>query len=126
MADREQREPPASSPLESEESAEIVETMRRLQMLIWSHPVAFQRAFAALVREGRQFATTPEGASMKAAIERSELVSGSRMIWDVLSMSAFSEDEGAVLRSVFIDALATAAASTDLEPLLSRVFSERI
>ena len=111
---------------EAEGDSEILSTMRRLQSLIWSHPVAFQRGFSALVREGRRFAATEEGAAMKQALERSELVAGSRMIWDVLSMSAFSEDEHAVLPSVFIDAMAKAAASVDLEPLLSRVFSERI
>lgn len=118
----------ADTPSAPEPAAEepIQQALRRLQDLIWAHPVAFQRAFAALVREGRAYALTPAGAALKEALVRSDLTARSRMIWDVLSMSAFLEEDTEVLPSVFIDALAKAAASTELEPILSRVFSERI
>src|SRR5690242_3603168 len=109
------------TPVDHDED-EILRTLRILQELIWAHPVAFQRAFAALVREGRAFAQTEEGAELRAALERSEVVGRARMIWDVLSMSAFSDDDQ-VLPPVFIDAMAKAATSLNLEPLLARVFS---
>jgi len=105
---------------------DVLAALRTLQSLIWAHPVTFQRAFAALVREGRAFARTEEGARLRTSLEQSELVARARMIWDVLSMSAFSDDEAELLPSVFIDAMAKAATSLDLEPLLARVFSERL
>jgi hypothetical protein len=105
---------------------DVLRGIRALQGLIWAHPVAFQRAFSALVHEGREFARTPEGAELRGSLERSELVGRARMIWDVLSMSAFSDDREELLPSVFIDLMAKAAASMDLERLLAQVFSERI
>ena len=106
--------------------AELHATLCAFQDLIWSHPVAFQRAFAALVREGRAFARTAEGAELRSALERSPVFARSRMIWDVLSMSAFVDSTEDVLPSVFVDALARAADSADLEPILARVFKNRM
>jgi hypothetical protein len=63
---------------------------------------------------------------MREALLRSDVFARSRMIWDVLSMSAFVESSDEVMPSVFIDALAKAAASLELEPILARVFSERM
>jgi hypothetical protein len=109
-----------------ESGDEVTSALGALQELIWQHPVAFQRAFAALVREGREFVRTPEGSAMREALLRSDVFARSRMIWDVLSMSAFVESSDEVMPSVFIDALAKAAASLELEPILARVFSERM
>ena len=52
---------------------DVLRGIRALQALIWAHPVAFQRAFSALVHEGREFARTPEGAELRGSLERSEL-----------------------------------------------------
>jgi hypothetical protein len=90
--------------------------------MMWAHPVAFQRAFAALVREGRAFAETPDGAALKDVLSGSELAAHSRLIWDMLSASAFSADETAVLPSAFLNAVAKAAASPQLESLLNDAF----
>ena len=105
---------------------EVLRALRFLQGLIWTHPVAFQRAFAALVHEGRTFSATTEGAEIRAKLERAEHVARARQIGAVHSLNAFSEDRAELLPSVFLDAMAKAAASLDLEPLLARVFSERV
>src|SRR5262245_51629279 len=105
---------------------EVSRALRLLQQVIWSHPVATQRVFAALVREGRAYSSTEEGAALRASLERSPLASRARQIWDTLSMGAFSEDGDAVLPSMFIDALARATQVSELEELLSRVFIEQV
>lgn len=114
--------PPAP---ETEGADELANALRLLQQLIWAHPVATQRAFSALVREGRAYAQTEEGSALRASLERSVLPSRARQIWDTLSMGAFSDDSTEVLPSMFIDAIARAAQTAGLEDLLSRVFIER-
>ena len=105
---------------------ELEAALGLLQELIWTHPVAFQRGYAALVREGRAHAKSPEGAALREKLERSDFVARARMVWDVLSMSAFSPEGDEALPSVFVDVMARAATSLDLEPLLARVFKEKL
>jgi len=108
------------------EQDEVLDALRFVQQLVWTHPVAMQRAFGALVSEGRAFAQTEEGAALKAALERSQLAARARLIWDTLSLGAFTEREPGVLPSVFIDAMARAVRTAGLEALLSRVYIERM
>jgi hypothetical protein len=113
----------ASPPSASE--AELLGALRSLQDMLWRHPMAVQAAFSALVREGRAFAKTPEGARLRDDLARSPTLAKTRMVWEVLSLSAFVERPDGALPGVFADALVRAIKVKAVEPLLSRLFERR-
>ncbi|HEX2872665.1 MAG TPA: hypothetical protein VHP33_15450 [Polyangiaceae bacterium] len=113
----------ASEPSASE--AELLSSLRSLQDALWRHPMAVQAAFSALVREGRAFAKTPEGARLRDGLSRSPTLAKTRMVWEVLSLSAFVEKPEGALPGVFADALVRAIKVKAVEPLLSRLFERR-
>jgi hypothetical protein len=98
--------------------AEIVELLRRAQLLLLRHPVAAQAAFVALMAEGRRFAATPEGASWKEALASSELLRQGRRVWDAVSLNMLEEDATTVIPSAYLEALLRAAKSADVDALL--------
>lgn len=100
---------------------ELADLLRRVQLVLFEHPVASQAAFAALMTEGRRFAATPEGAAWKAALEGSELVHKGRRLWDAVSMSMLEEDPATVVPSGYLEALLRAAKSADLDALLGKL-----
>lgn len=104
---------------------DLTQALRQLQLALWHHPIAVQAAFSALVREGRRFAETEEGARLRDGLARSETLAKTRMVWEVLSLSAFSEKSEGALPSVFADALVKAIKSNAIEPVLSRLFDRR-
>lgn len=96
--------------------------LRAVQDAMTRHPIAFQAAYSALIREGRAFAKTPEGSALRGQLASSELVRGSRLIWRILSMGAFVESTDEILPSTYLESIAQACSSDLLEPLLSRLF----
>jgi len=94
--------------------------LRRFSAMIFKHPAATQAVYAALVAEGRRFAETEEGARLAESLARSDLVAKARMVWEVLSMSAFREN-GDGLPSVIVDDFARAAQRDGIETILSRL-----
>jgi hypothetical protein len=106
----------------SDAEAELLTMLRTLQDALWRHPQAVQAAFSALVREGRAFAQTPEGARLRAGLARSATLAKTRMVWEVLSLSAFVESPHGSLPSVFADALVRAIKVNAVEPILARLF----
>jgi hypothetical protein len=101
------------------------DVLRALRRVLFEHPVATQSAFAALVREGRRYAETPEGAAWKERLAGSDLVAKGRVVWEVLTQSAFTEDQDTVLPSVLLDAFSRSTAQSMLEPFLSLIFEEQ-
>lgn len=102
----------------------LAEALQALRRALFEHPLAAQSAFGALVREGRRYAETAEGAEWKARLAGSELVARGRVVWEVLTQSAFTEEEDTALPSVLLDAFSRSAAVSLLEPFLS-LLSER-
>jgi hypothetical protein len=112
---------PSNHPRDDLEGDRVERVLGRLRDAVLRHPAATQAAFSALVAEGRRFARTEDGAALADALAGSELLARGRMIWEVLTMSAFVEGEDG-LPSVIIDELARAASNGSLESVLSRVF----
>lgn len=105
---------------------EIGSALRGVQELVLRHPVAMRAAVGALVAEGRRFAETPEGAALRAQLERSELVRRARLVWQMASHSLLSElDTGdataEALPTAWLDGLFSAAAG-DPDRVLDRLF----
>ncbi|WP_437899290.1 hypothetical protein [Sorangium sp. So ce124] len=98
---------------------EIVDVLRRAQLLLLRHPVAAQAAFSALIAEGRRFAATPEGAAWTAALASSDLLRHGRRVWDAVSLNLLEEDPETIVPSAYLEALLRAAKSADLDGLLS-------
>jgi hypothetical protein len=99
--------------------------LEELQVLIFKYPIAIQAAFSALVAEGRRFAETLEGRERLERLAAAKSLGRGRMLWEVLSMSAFTERHTGPLPSLFVDKLVRALQSSRLESLLSRVFERR-
>ena len=75
---------------------ELSDVLRAFQDAVFRHPIAIQGLFAALVREGREYAKTEEGATLLARLSKSPSLAKTRMVWEVLTLSAFVEEpEGA-------------------------------
>ena len=118
--------PVNKAPAASETDEELIRALTRLQRAIFRYPLATQAAFAALVAEGRRYATTPEGAELKRRLEYSEAAGRARMLWEVLSLSTYTERSDGALPSVLLEGLVRAIKNKRLEPLLSKVFERRL
>ena len=108
-----------------EDDSELFQALRSLQNAIFRHPIAIQSLYAALVREGREYAKTPEGAELLDSLARSPGLAKTRMAWEVISLGAFVEHPDSALPSVFMDKLVREIKVSALEPLLSRLFERK-
>jgi hypothetical protein len=108
-----------------EDDSELIQALRSLQNAIFRHPIAIQSLYAALVREGREYAKTPEGAELLESLARSPSLAKTRMAWEVISLGAFVEHPDGALPSVFMDKLVREIKVSALEPLLSRLFERK-
>ncbi|MFO7177826.1 MAG: hypothetical protein DIU78_003910 [Pseudomonadota bacterium] len=111
-------------PVEGEDF-EALRTLAELRRGILRYPMAVQAAFSALVREGRAFAETPEGAEWKRRLVAAKSTGRARMVWDVISLGAFGERASGPLPTVFLDALCEALRRPRLEHLLARLVDGR-
>lgn len=98
---------------------------RRAHELLFRHPSVTQGIFRALVLEGRGFAQTPEGAALQDRLLNSPHVARARMLWDVISLSAFTPGEEA-LPSVVLLELARASQTDELEKKLALLFEQHV
>jgi hypothetical protein len=108
-----------------EDDGELFHLLRSLQNAVFRHPIAIQSLYAALVREGREYAKTPEGAELLQGLARSPGLAKTRMAWEVITLSAFVEHPDSALPSVFIDKLVREIKVSALEPILSRLFERK-
>lgn len=108
-----------------DDARDVEAVLYRLQDALLRHPMVTQTVFSWLVREGRRFATTPEGAELRDRLIASSSAARARMIWEVLSLNAFVEHAESSLPSVFLERVVKALTIDGLEPLLSRVFERR-
>lgn len=112
----------SESNIEAGASVALDHGLRALRDVLWRHPIAVQAAFASLAAEGREFAKTPEGKEWQARLEKSELFDRLRFVWKSLGMHAFVERPGEILPSFFLEVAVRAAASRDVESLISSLF----
>ncbi|MFO0758855.1 MAG: hypothetical protein U0359_20350 [Byssovorax sp.] len=85
-----------------EDDDETVARLRKAQAVLVKYPVASQAAFAALVREGRQFAKTEKGKRLKRQLGRSPMLAKARTLFEGLSRGMVSTQGGA-LPSSYVD-----------------------
>lgn len=102
--------------------AELYPLLRQLQDAVFRHPLAVQSLFSALVREGREYAKTDEGQRLLAGLSRSPGLAKTRMVWEVITLSAFVPKPEGALPSVLLEKLVREIKVSALEPLLSRLF----
>lgn len=98
------------------------ETIRRLksvQQVLVKYPVAAQAAFAALVREGRQYASTAEGREWKERLAGSEVLARARTLFEGLANGMVAEGQGE-LPSTYLDGFVRAL-DRSLEDVLGDV-----
>jgi hypothetical protein len=118
--------PPKTDQGAPEFDEDTVRALTGLQRAIFKYPLATQAAFAALVAEGRRYATTPEGAELKRRLEYSEAAGRARMLWEVLSLNTFSEKHDGALPSLLLESLLRAIKTKHIEPLLSKIFERQM
>ncbi len=97
--------------------------LRQLQGVLLAHPVAAQAAFAALIAEGRRFATTPAGRRWQERLVGSPLLRRARAPWDATTLWMLEEGSPDVLPSAFVDALCSVAQRPDAEAALERMLT---
>jgi hypothetical protein len=92
-------------------SPEIVVALRELQRAVIRHPLAAQAIFAALIAEGRAYATTDEGKAWRERLARSETTRRMLTTWEMASMGMLTEASGDFRPTALFEALARAAAA---------------
>jgi len=103
---------------------DVAEALRALRRVLFEYPLAAQAGFESLVREGRSFAETTEGKAWRARLAGSDAIAKGRVIWEVLTQSAFTEDAEGAMPGVILEAFSRATALSMLEPFLSMLFEE--
>lgn len=96
--------------------------LRAGQQLMLQHPAAAQSLFRALVREGRAYAQTDEGAALRQQVARSELMRRGRVIWEGVTLNILEEDGDSPLPSALLEAFLAASDHPDAETLLAGLF----
>ncbi len=102
--------------LDNESEDETIARLREVQAVLLKYPVAAQAAFAALVREGRRYADTPDGQTLKRQLAGSSVLAKARTLFEGLAGGLLAED-GATLPSTYIDGFLHAL-DRDLENVL--------
>jgi len=106
---------------DDEEAAQL---LRRLRRAIFRYPMATQAIFSALVAEGREFASTPEGAEWRQRLSFAKGTGRARMLWETLSLGTFTERAEQPLPGNLADALVRTLSRGHLEPLLAKLFEK--
>jgi hypothetical protein len=104
---------------EPEADDETIARLRDAQRLLVKYPIAGQAVFAALVREGRQFAKTREGQSWRRRLAPSPTFAQARTLFEGVARGLVT-DGAAPLPSTWIDAVVHAL-ERDLERVLEDV-----
>lgn len=102
--------------------AEVIRSLRRIELLLLKYPVAAQAAYSALVAEGRAFAATAEGARYDAALRSSRAFERHWWILEKVTARLLIQSEHAVLPTGYIDAVVQGARVADLRLLMGRLF----
>ena len=104
---------------EQQSDDEIIKRMRDVQLLLLKYPIAGQALFAALIRQGRDFAKTEKGAALKSQLEKSPMVAKARTLFEGVTGGMLAEQNGE-LPSTYVDGFLEAL-DRDLEDVLSEL-----
>lgn len=104
---------------EADGDDETIARLREAQRLLVKYPIAGQAVFAALVREGRQYAKTREGQSWRRRLAPSPTFAQARTLFEGVARGLVTEG-AAPLPSTWIDAVVHAL-ERDLERVLEDV-----
>lgn len=107
------------------ETDRVLAFVQKAHRLLLEHPVAARHAYAALAREGRAYAATPDGAALRERLLRSRRLRRASLLWRSLTMGLLDEDDRGELPSSYLDHLLRAIDRPDLERLLGRLHLER-
>jgi hypothetical protein len=99
----------------------LVDLMCRVHRILLEHPVAAKAAFGALVAQGRAYATTPEGAELRARLARSPKLRRGSLVWRSLTMGMLDPEDPGQLPATYLDNLLRAIDRSDLEQLLAKL-----
>ena len=102
-----------------ENEDETLTRLRAAQLALLKYPIAGQAIYAALIREGRQYAKTEEGANMQRQLANSPVVAKARTLFEGLNGGMLSE-HNSELPSTYIDGFLDAL-DKDLEVVLSEL-----
>ena len=93
----------------TQDEEEVLKLMQEAQRLLFTHPIAAQKAFAALIAEGRKFATTKSGQAWVAALQSSELLRKGRRMWSAMTFDVLEEQPTGALPSAYLELLLSLA-----------------
>lgn len=96
------------------------------QHLLIENPQAARGIIQAFIAEGRRFAQTEEGQLWQEILSHSELVKRGQMIWDAFGLDALVETDSSFMPQAWLDMLAAAVSSPDLETILSTLIIEEL
>jgi hypothetical protein len=102
----------------------VVQLLRELQRMALVHPEAMRAIFAALMKEGRLFAQTADGARWKERVLRSRLLERGLLVWQTATLWLSEEGGDGATPSALVDAVASAATSPERDVLLDRLFRQ--
>lgn len=115
--------PSQGVPGEEATEAETLPFLRGLQEMLLRHPQAAREVFGALVAEGRRALETEEGRRQADALRDSDLMHQARLVLQMTSLSLLEgADRPNLLPSAYLDGFFRAAASSDPDALLDRLF----
>ena len=103
----------------TESDDEIIARLKDAQLLLLKYPIAGQALYAALIRQGREYAKTPQGAALKSQLAQSPVVGKARTLFEGITGGMLTEQNGE-LPSTYVDGFLEAL-DKDLEVVLSEV-----
>lgn len=122
------RQAPAnqSNPLRTAEGEPLREYLRAIRQVDEAWRGELPVLLRAIIREGRRFAGTPEGARWKAFLADSPLVRNGWLVWSVsgLDFLVRSEDESELTPSDLWQQITTRLAGLDVEPFLEMLMQD--
>lgn len=95
---------------------ELDELLAGLQLLVLRHPVAASAAFATLVAEGRRYAATPEGQTLRARLGATPVARRLREALEIGTMNALDADPTGPLPSDLVELIF--AAAMEAQPMM--------
>ena len=104
---------PETQPPPTEDGDDVLNLMRDAQRLLFTHPIAAQKAFAALIEEGRKFAATESGQAWVTALQSSELLRKGHRMWSAITFDALEEQPTGALPSAYLELLLSFARTSE-------------
>jgi hypothetical protein len=103
---------------------EFRQALSYLRDALAQHPSATAAALNALARQGRDYATTEEGAQLVSRLQRSELVRRAGLVWHASAAWGLELAEGDYLPTELLEAVMGSASRDDMENILASLVEE--